>query len=182
MKVKSMTSSREQTSQRKEASLDSDFLVHFIGKMEDSPVDSNETYIFQLFYCPQKFQKLSLITFSPNLQVTLQKHGSHFTDAETELKRVSYSVSPNKKLIELAGRGGGGVGGRRWAPPTFIFKLQISHCSPRASHIISKATEGSLPISQNKPLISLQFQHYLSVPFISQALPNEGDLFPYESV
>lgn len=71
MKVKSMTSSREQTSQRKEASLDSDFLVHFIGKMEDSPVDSNKTYIFQLFYCSQKFQKLSLVTFSPNLQVTL---------------------------------------------------------------------------------------------------------------
>lgn len=46
-----MTSSREQTSQKKEASLDSDFFVHFIGKTEDSPADSNKTYIFQLFYC-----------------------------------------------------------------------------------------------------------------------------------
>lgn len=142
---KSMTSSREQTSQRKE---DSDFWVHFIGKMEDSPGDSNKTTSFNCSvhksFRNYLWLHFHLIFKSPFRNIWLPFYRCRNWVKESKL----FSVSKQE-----ANRAGGRRGGGQ--PPTFIFKLQISHCSLRASHTISKATERSLPISQNKPLISL---------------------------
>lgn len=165
-----MPSSREQSPQRKKASLESGFLVHFTGKM---PYELMAT----------KLTSLDCLTVHKNFRNSLQKdfHIILFIlKPPIRSKWVPFYRCRNwesrrlRNLFRVSKEEAS-----RARAQTFIFKFPISHSFSQSFPLRDPTTQRSLSISQNHLFYFLGVSTlFFKFPFISHALPNEDYWFP----